>query len=147
MRQSIRIVAYATLSSAAFAAMPAYAGITTADRLGTALLVAPAAASPSAGSSVAGARGVRERIAPGAGIDRVVVIHPKNAADSLNVDYGDPVQFVVRQPDAAERVVAWRFDGLVNTITYGDIDPQPDFARNLTIYVNQASNPMRAGGF
>jgi hypothetical protein len=41
-------------------------------------------------------------------------------------------------------MVAWRFDGTDNTVNYGDIDPHANFARDLKIYVNQGSNPVRA---
>jgi hypothetical protein len=143
MRKTIRILSYATLSATAFAAMPSHAEITTADRLGTALLVqAPDHRSASSGTSAASARAVPENIAliP----DRIVEISPNTAKRWLNVDYGDTVEFVVHQPDATQRIVAWRFDGMDNIVNYGDIDPNANFARDLKIYVNQASNPMRA---
>ena len=149
MTSTIRVVIYASaMAAAAAAATPSRAELPNADLLGTALLVEapPAAASASGGSSAPGAaRTMPAVLADGSTPDRVMVISQGGGFPWINVDHGDGVLFIVRQPGAAERLVEWRFNGVRDVIAYTDIDPGAQFARTIKIYVNQSTNPMSGG--
>jgi hypothetical protein len=74
-------------------------------------------------------------------VDRTAVVYEGQGPEILNVDWGDTVQFLVRPAGAPERTMKWRFNGLDNVVSYADIDPRAEFARNVRIYVNQTYNP------
>jgi len=78
--------------------------------------------------------------------DRVAQIYEGGGPRFLNVDWGDTVQFLVRQPGMPDRTVKWRFNGLDNVVSYADIDPQAQFASDVRIYVNQSMNPLYQNG-
>jgi hypothetical protein len=132
-------------------AMPSHAELTRADRLGTALIVPEQGASvgtsavPGTGASV----GTSAIASPPTVIidrsppDRQAVVYQGDGPRALNVDWGDTVQFLVRQPGGPERIVKWRFNGLDNQMSFADIDPASEFARPVMIYVNQTANPLR----
>ena len=138
MNRTIRVVTYASAMAAAVAAaMPSYAALSGEDRLGTSMGVSDSAMpSASAGSS---APALRSAVMNGIVPDRSVVIDHGNGSHFLNVNWGDNVQFLVRQPGAPDRIVRWHFIGLDNVLSYTDIDPQAQFASNVKIYVNQST--------
>jgi len=147
-KNTIRVVTYGGVIAAALAAaMPSYAELTKADRLGTPLMVeVPAVPSASAGSGApvmpAEPTALIDRSVP----DRIATIFQGDGPQILNVDWGDTVQFLVRQPNVPDRIVKWRFDGLDNVVSYADIDPQAQFASDVRIYVNQSMNPLYQNG-
>jgi hypothetical protein len=151
MSKTIRAVSYASAVASAMAmAVPSQAQLTKADRVGTALMV-PATTTASGGTSAsAGTSATDATSAPSSFLidrsppDREVVIAPGTRPAFLNVDWGDTVQFLVRQPSGGDRIVKWRFDGVDNVVSFADIDPAADFAGNYRIFVNQSTNPMRS---
>ena len=143
MKNSLRFITYGSLTAVTLAfALPAQA-LTTADRLGTPMIVGvPATETASAGSSTTiaapGQIALVDRSVP----ERTAVIYEGNGPSFMNVDWGDTVLFTVRQPGVPDRLVKWRFNGLDNVISFADIDPQAQFANNVRIFVNQGTNAL-----
>lgn len=138
MSNTLRAIGYGSVMTVALAAaMPSYAELTQADRLGTSMGVSvPSMPSASAGPSAPALPVVAmDRSVP----DRSAVIYQGDGSRSLHVNWGDTVQFLVRQPGAPERTVKWHFIGSDNVVSYADIDPQAQFAGNVRIYVNQST--------
>ena len=141
MSKTLRAIGYGSVMAAALAAaMPSYAQLTQEDRLGTSMGVSvPAMASASAGSSAVELRTVgMDRTVP----DRSIVIYQGTGSHSVNVNWGDNVEFLVRQPGAPERMVRWHFNGLDNVMSFADIDSQAQFASDVKIYVNQSTRSL-----
>ena len=146
--KTVRVIAYGGVMAAALAAAtPSYAELTKADRICTPLMVeVPAVPSASAGAGApvmpAEPTALLNRTVP----DRVVQIYEGAGPRFLNVDWGDTVEFLVRQPGIPDKTVKWRFDGLDNVVSFADIDPQAQFANDVSIYVNQSTNPLNENG-
>ncbi len=138
MSSTLRAISYGGVLAAALAtAMPSYADVTQADRLGVSMGTSvPALPSASQGSSAPALPGLAmDRTMP----DSSFVIYQGTGSHVLNVNWGDNVQFLVREPGAADRTVRWHFTGLDNVMSYADIDPQAQFASDVKIYVNQTT--------
>lgn len=143
----IRQVGYGSVLAAAMvAAMPGHAELTASDRLGTPLMVVAPSASAGASAASTGSSSAAQPAAlyDRAPADRTIIIQPRNLGGVpwVDVNHGETVMFLVHAPNAPERTVKWRFNGLDNAMAYTDIDPQAAFASNVKIYVNQSTSPL-----
>jgi hypothetical protein len=171
--KAIRAVTYGSVMAAALAAaLPVNADVSKADRVGTPWhVVVPAdhflpAQAPAPAVLVTQEGLIRNvqaspaepSAAAGAGVpSSTVTLVPDNKAMPdrgyiisrsgrpwVNVNWGDIVNFDIRDPNGVGRTVRHRFDGMDNVVGYGDIDPASTWAHNIKIYVNQAHNPLHA---
>ena len=150
------------LATAVAAALPVHAADARADRIGSAMqIVVPAGyiaaipVIPADGSSVAGAGVPMERAALVTTTEPTILVDTQSRSDQsivistrgwpwINVNFGDTVTFLVRDPNGTSHPVKWRFDGMDNVVNFADIDPQAGFARNVRIFVNQSYNPLHS---
>ncbi len=174
MNKAIRAITYGSVMAAAVAAaLPAQAA-NSADRIGSPMMVvvpsgyvAPVAvvtprqtfmtqdgmvrevqvarAEPSAvaGSGAVAVAEPAVLLDRGTPIDHAFIISERGRG-WVNVNYGDVVQFQVKNADGTSHVVNWRFDGLDNVVRFGDIDPHATWGKNVKVYVNQSYNPLHA---
>jgi len=75
--------------------------------------------------------------------DRAFIVS-NNGSPNVNVNWGDVVNFQVRDPNGQLRIVNWRFNGMDNVVRFSDIDPQATWASNIRVFVNQATNPLNS---
>jgi hypothetical protein len=163
MTKNLKALAYGSLlASALAAAWPSQAAGTREDRIGSPMqIVVPAGyiaaipVVPADPSAVAGAGVPYERPALVTTTEPTILVDLQSPTDQafvistqgrpwINVNYGDTVDFLVRDPQGNNRRLKWRFDGMDNVVNFADIDPLSNFASNLRIFVNQSYNPMRS---
>jgi hypothetical protein len=173
MNKAIRAITYGSVMAAAVvAALPSHAA-GTADRIGSPMMtvvpsgyIAPVAVvqrqtflthegtvrevqvarvepSAVAGSGVATVAEPVVLLDRGTPVDHAYIISERGRG-WVNVNYGDVVQFQVKNADGTSHVVNWRFDGLDNVVRFGDIDPHATWGKNVKVFVNQSYNPLHA---
>ncbi len=102
-------------------------------------------------SASAGSSGVVTQLAPyghyvsGAAvpIDRTIRLGPNTR--SVNVDWGQTVNFIVPDANGSAQEFAWKFDGTANKVNLAQLSPPMPGAPDVSVYVNQTKNPLRNG--